>query len=141
MCTILDDTETNNTRLKELEAILSKRGYLKEIITIGINKAKALNQKELRTPQARQTTENILTFVTTFNPKLPIDNLTITEECSDTKKQSKDEICFGGNKNYKQQETTTKPKETTTKIKILPTKQKESCQNKVVKDALHASNW
>ena len=69
--TIVDDIDTKNTRRKGLEDILFKRGYPKEIITIGINKARALNQKELRTPQPRQTTENILTFVTTFNPNNP----------------------------------------------------------------------
>ena len=47
--TIVDDIETNNRRLKGLEHILSKGGYSKEIITIGINKARVLNQKELRT--------------------------------------------------------------------------------------------
>ena len=47
------------------------RGYPREIITIGVNKARTLNQNELRTPQPIQTTENILTFVTTFNPKNP----------------------------------------------------------------------
>ena len=67
----MDDIDTKNTRRKGLEDILFKRGYPKEIITIGINKARALNQKELRTPQPRQTTENILTFVTTFNPNNP----------------------------------------------------------------------
>ena len=71
ICTTVDDIETKNARLKELEDILSKRGYPKEIITIGINKAGALNQKELKTPQPRQATANILTFVTTFNPNNP----------------------------------------------------------------------
>ena len=71
ICTIVDDTEAKNTGQKGLEDIIFKRGYPKEIITIGTNKARALNQKELRTTQPRQTTENILTFVTTFNSNNP----------------------------------------------------------------------
>ena len=68
----MDDTETKNTGLKELEDILCIRGCPNEIVTIRINKAMVLNQKELRAPQLRQATENILTFVITFNLNNPL---------------------------------------------------------------------
>ena len=67
ICTIVDNIETKNTRLEELEDVLSKRGNPKEI-TIGIYIARALNQNLIKTPQVTQATGNILTFVTTFNP-------------------------------------------------------------------------
>ena len=72
--TIVDDEKVRDARLKELQLILLKRNYPKELVHTSISKAKTLNQLELRTVQPKQTTDNSVTLVTTFNPKNPIIN-------------------------------------------------------------------
>ena len=114
----MEDIETKNTRLKELEGILSERGYPKEMITIGINKARSLNKKDLRTSQPIQTTENILTFVTTFNANNPSITSLLQTSITILKSSSKMKSALERTKTYQQQETTTKSKTTTSKIKI-----------------------
>ena len=71
ICAIVDDEKVRNTRLKELQVMLLKRNYPKELVQTGISKAKTLNQLELRTVQPKQTTDNPVTLVTTFNPNNP----------------------------------------------------------------------
>ena len=48
--------------------MLFRRNYPKGLVQTGITKAKTLNQLELRTVQPKQTTDNPVTLVTTFNP-------------------------------------------------------------------------
>ena len=70
----MDDHATKNRSLKELEKILQTRKYPKSLIERGINKAKALNQDELRASRPEQITNNTVTLVTTFNPNNPSIN-------------------------------------------------------------------
>ena len=135
----MDDIETKNTRLKELEDILSKRGYPEEIITIRINKARALNQKELRTPQPRQATENILTFVKTFNPNNPSITSVLQTSLTILKSSPKMKSALEGTKIINSRRQPPNLKQLLVN-QNLPTELKESCQNVVVKDALHANN-
>ena len=72
ICTIVDDEKVRDTRLKKLQLMLRKRNYPKGLVQTGINKAKTLNQLELRTVQPKQTTDNPVTLVTKFNPNNPI---------------------------------------------------------------------
>ena len=47
VCTIVDDKETKNNRLKQLQQVLISRNYPSKIIQTGIDKTKALNQQDL----------------------------------------------------------------------------------------------
>ena len=74
LCTIVDSKKTLNMRMKELQETLAHLGYpqnLIENIENGFKKAKAIPQEELRTAKEKSSNENLLTFVSTNNPRNP----------------------------------------------------------------------
>ena len=69
ICTIVKDTKLRDRRLQEMTTNLRKRGYPAKLIQYGINKAKAIDIKTLRTPKAKDNNDhNIVTFINTNNP-------------------------------------------------------------------------
>ena len=62
--------QEKENKWKELKLILEKQGYPKWIITNGIQKAERQPQENLR-EEKYKTGENLLTFITTYNPNNP----------------------------------------------------------------------
>ena len=76
ICTIVDTDGNKERRLDELSELSAKRGYPKDFINFGINKAKTSKLEDLRGSRAPANTDNVLTAVSTFNPNNPpIDSL------------------------------------------------------------------
>ena len=71
LCTIVDEKTTLTTRLKELKDTLRHLGYPKTLIDNGLKKATEIPQEQLRTPKEKTQEGNILTFVSTNNPRNP----------------------------------------------------------------------
>ena len=71
LCTIVDSKKTLNMRMKELQETLAHLGYPQNLIENGFKKAKAIPQEELRTAKEKSSNENLLTFVSTYNPRNP----------------------------------------------------------------------
>ena len=67
---IVECFQEKENKLKELKLILEKQGYTKRIINNGIKKAESQPQENLR-KEKNKTDENILTFITTYNPNNP----------------------------------------------------------------------
>ena len=71
LCTIVDEKTTLTTRLKELKDTLRHLGYPKTLIDNGLKKATEIPQEQLRTPKEKTQERNILTLVSTNNPRNP----------------------------------------------------------------------
>lgn len=70
ICTIVSDEKKRNQRLEEMKKYLRNQGYPIKLIEDGIMKAKNLDRKQLINPPSPDvTTQEILPFVTTYNPK------------------------------------------------------------------------
>ena len=67
ICCIVTNSELRHIRLNELQSNLVKRNYPKEVIKMGIDRAKNLDLHTLRTPRERQQS-NSISFVETYNP-------------------------------------------------------------------------
>ena len=70
ICMIVECFQEKENKLKELKLILEKQGYPKRIINNGIQKAERQPQENLR-KEKNKTDENLLTFITTYNPNNP----------------------------------------------------------------------
>ena len=70
ICSIVSNDNKRQQRLDELKEILKEQQYPQSIINTGIEKAKNLTIQELRTVKTK-TDENIIPFVSTFNPRNP----------------------------------------------------------------------
>jgi hypothetical protein len=68
ICTIVTNPDLRKIRLKEMEESLIKRGYPKNLINKGVSKAQALSIEQLRAPKDKSGDNNIVAFVTTYNP-------------------------------------------------------------------------
>ena len=71
LCTIVDERSTLNKRLEQLTSTLIHLGYPLTLINQGIIKAKNIPQETLRSNTPKDTTDNLLTFVSTYNPRNP----------------------------------------------------------------------
>ena len=71
LCTIVDSKKTLKMRMKELQETLTHLGYPQKLIENGFKKSKAIPQEELRTAKEKSSNENLLTFVSTNNPRNP----------------------------------------------------------------------
>ena len=68
---IITNNDILKQRLVELKLALQRQHYPNNVIENGINKAMGINKLELR--QVRQKSdENVVTYVSTFNPKNPV---------------------------------------------------------------------
>ena len=67
---IVECFQEKENKLKELKLILEKQGYSKRIINNGIQKAERQPHENLR-KEKNKTDENLLTFITTYNPNNP----------------------------------------------------------------------
>ena len=80
----IDDTTLNN-RMEELKCFLNKQKCPEQVIDYGVKRAMALDKNDLRKIKPK-TTQNIIHFVSTHNPKDPQmfnvirENLPILEE-------------------------------------------------------------
>ena len=72
LCTIVDDKTTLNTRLKESEENLKNLGYPKKMVESGIKKAREIPKEQLRETKEKSQEREVLTYVSTNNPKLLI---------------------------------------------------------------------
>ena len=70
VCTIVEDKNILNDRLDEVKTSLLKAKYPVKVINSAITRAKNVPQAELRTPSEKDD-ENVLTFVSDYNPKNP----------------------------------------------------------------------
>ena len=71
LCTIVDERETLETRMNKLQETLMHLGYPLTLIKNGFEKAKGIPQEQLRTPKEKTLEQNLLTFVSTNNPRKP----------------------------------------------------------------------
>ena len=71
LCTIIDQRSTLETRLEQLKNTLTHLGYPITLINQGIIKAKSIPQETLRSNTTENKTDNLLTFVSTYNPRNP----------------------------------------------------------------------
>ena len=70
ICTIAESNTEKLKNLKNLRSNLSKYHYPNSLIKQGFQKALSVPQKVLRKPK-KPSNENILSFITTFNPNNP----------------------------------------------------------------------
>ena len=70
ICNIVENQQQNLKHLSELQENLIKYDYPVNIITNGIKKALKIPQNELIKPNEKQTDE-VLPFISTFNPNNP----------------------------------------------------------------------
>lgn len=70
ICTLVDDSERKDFRLKELKKWLRKGGYKPDLIDSALKKARDIDPAELRAKVVREEEETI-TFVHTHNPHNP----------------------------------------------------------------------
>ena len=68
---IVSNTETFEKRAIELETYLCKQKYPITLIKAGIEKARALDRQELLTETDKRNDEEIIPYVSTFNPRNP----------------------------------------------------------------------
>ena len=72
ICTIVDKEKTLQKRTEELQENLCKQGYPRGLVRHSIEEAKRIPKHELLEPKSKDSAEeNILAFVTTFNPRNP----------------------------------------------------------------------
>ena len=70
ICTIVEEKNTRDQRLIELQNTLVKQGYPVQLIEFGAQKATEIPIEDLRKSKDRDKEETpILTFVSTFNPR------------------------------------------------------------------------
>lgn len=69
VCTIVDNPETKKLRLNELAVFLERRHYPKKLITRGIENANGIPQEELRRVKPKPEKDELISFVTTHNPR------------------------------------------------------------------------
>ena len=67
ICTIVENNELKQKRLKELKEILESQKYPNDLIDVGIFKALNIPQTELRTTKEKKK-EKSLAFISTYNP-------------------------------------------------------------------------
>lgn len=66
----MSDEKKRNQRLEEMKKYLRKQGYPIKLIEDGIVNSKNLDRKQLiNTPSPDIPTQEIIPFVTTYNPK------------------------------------------------------------------------
>ena len=70
ICTIVSNEQTKLKRLNELKSFLEQRLFPSGLIKAGIRKAYEEKQEDLQQSK-QQTSQNIITFTTTFNPRNP----------------------------------------------------------------------
>ena len=70
ICTIVSNEQTKLKRLNELKSFLEQRLYPSGLIEARIRKAYEEKQEDLRQSK-QQTSQNIIPFTTTFNPRNP----------------------------------------------------------------------
>ena len=70
ICTIAENNPEKLNNLENLKSNLSKYHYPDSLIKQGFQKALSIPQKDLRKPK-KPSNENILPFITTFNPNNP----------------------------------------------------------------------
>ena len=70
ICTIAENNTEKLKNLENLKSNLSKYHYPNSLIKQGFQKALSIPQKDLRKPKT-PSNENILPFITTFNPNSP----------------------------------------------------------------------
>ena len=70
ICTIAENNAEKLKNLENLKTNLSKYHYPDSLIKQGFQKALSIPQKDLRKPK-KPSNENILPFITTFNPNNP----------------------------------------------------------------------
>ena len=70
ICTIVSDKTTQDLRLQDLKRTLIERQYPPSLIDLGINKAKKLDPKTLKTPKQTTTSQlKTLLYISTHNPR------------------------------------------------------------------------
>ena len=70
ICTVAENNAEKLKNLENLKTNLSKYHYPDSLIKQGFQKALSIPQKDLRKPK-KPSNENILPFITTFNPNNP----------------------------------------------------------------------
>ena len=68
---MVDTDGDKETTLNELSELLAKRGYPKDLINFGINRARTSKLEDLKGSRAPANTDNIFTTVSAFNPDNP----------------------------------------------------------------------
>ena len=71
LCTKVDERETLTVRMNKLQETLMHLGYSLTLITNCFEKAKGIPQEQLRTPKEKTLEQNLLTIVSTNNPRNP----------------------------------------------------------------------
>ena len=72
ICTIVDEKDTLDSRLLDLKEKLRRQKYPDQLINYGIEKAKSIPEEELRkTKKKPKNEEDIMTLITTHNPRNP----------------------------------------------------------------------
>ena len=71
LCTIVEERETLEMRMNKLQETLILLGYPLTLIKNWFEKAKGIPQERLRTPKEKILEQNLLTFVSTNNPRNP----------------------------------------------------------------------
>ena len=79
LCTIIDERRTLEKRLEELQETLLHLDYPINLIKKGIEEAKNIPQQTLRSNIEKENTDDLLTFVSTNNPRNPNMFLIIKE--------------------------------------------------------------
>ena len=93
ICTIIENENTKDLVLNELEDCLKKQGYPDKIIKNGIAKAKNSSQSELRKAK-NKSEQKILPFVHTNNPNNPNIFKTVRSSINSIKTSSKSADIF-----------------------------------------------
>ena len=71
ICTIVENSDRKTTLLNKLRENLSAQLYPLDLINKGISKAVNIPQSELRKPKQSKKDENIVPFISTYNPNNP----------------------------------------------------------------------
>ena len=71
ICTIVENSDRKTTLLNKLRENLSQQLYPLNLINKGISKAINIPQTELRKPKQSKKDENIVPFISTYNPNNP----------------------------------------------------------------------
>ena len=69
LCTIISDKIIKERRLRELKRILLQRKYPEAVIDFGIQKAASKNIQELRQAKTRNNDNDVIAYVSTYNPR------------------------------------------------------------------------
>ena len=71
MSSIVDEKDTLDSRLLDLKGKLRRQKYPDQLINYDIEKVKSIPNEELRKTKEKLNNEDIMTFITTHNPKNP----------------------------------------------------------------------